>query len=162
MINQQPSIETIPCLQQASRSLATAYSTLRSSIPGSDPRVWRVWTRFWWKPQPKTCGKPLPSYLTPCKKFNVFGCFLIHPNRKENINLDELKTEFTQNSRNYIPTRNIFGSGLTGTNWASRGEPWQISLVSLPPFILNTPVQRNHGGCREFPHSIGTMQKRGV
>ena len=27
-----------------------------------------------------------------------------------------------------------------------------------PPKILNTPVQRNHGGCRELPHSIGTSQ----
>ena len=33
-----------------------------------------------------------------------------------------------------------------------------VGNLSLPPFILNTPVQRNHGFLdREFPHSIGIM-----
>jgi hypothetical protein len=31
------------------------------------------------------------------------------------------------------------------------------------PNIIHSPVQRNHGGCRDFPPSIGTMQfVRGV
>ena len=40
--------------------------------------------------------------------------------------------------------------------------PWWIILFSSAelnnpiPLILNTPVQRNHGGCREFSPSIGT------
>ena len=32
-------------------------------------------------------------------------------------------------------------------------------VSSHPPFILNTPVQRNHGGCRGFPHSIGIIKR---
>ena len=51
--------------------------------------------------------------------------------------------------------------------WVKQCHKPPLEMVTIPPvkmvmtggwFIIKHPPKRNHGGCREFPHFIGTMQ----